>query len=51
MSEKRKLKHVIEFRDEHVREFSILSDFFAVIARFEYPFNIPIQAQRLVLRF
>ena len=37
MSEKRKLKHAFEFREEHVREFSILSDFSAAIGRLEYP--------------
>ena len=36
MSEKRKLKHALEFREEHVEEFSILIDFYAAIARLEY---------------
>ena len=37
MSEKRKLKHALEFREEHVREFPVLIDFSAAIARLEYP--------------
>ena len=36
MSEKRKLKHALEFREGHVGEFSILIDFSAAIARLEY---------------
>ena len=36
MSEKRKLKHAFEFREEHVGEFSILIDFSAALARLEY---------------
>ena len=36
MSEKRKLKHAFEFSEEHVREFSILIDFSAAIARLEH---------------
>ena len=36
MSGKGKLKHAFEFREEHVREFLILIDFSAAIARLEY---------------
>ena len=49
MSEKRKLKHAFEFREEHVREFSILIDFSATIARLEY-LKYPYSSSKVIVK-
>ena len=49
MSEKRKLKHALGFREEHIEEFSILIDFYATIARLEY-LKYPYSSSKVIVK-